>query len=626
MKCSKCGAELSEDIKFCSYCGQKVEKDKTLDDSNASVTENYTETLRVTYEPTTEQYTSISKKENNTRIKKDTEKNNKFWESLNLIEKIATLSLTLFAVMCLIAFSVGKPVAGIIAILQIALIVFALMIKRQLIKMSNSWLKTLAILLSFVLVVPYVATFSSNTNKNKESKPSELQVNTEAEKKFKWSDVVLGDMIPEPESNFGEIIDNSDDYLKIYVFKTKAKQYSEYVNACTEKGFTVEAEKTEYSYNAFNKDGYELDLYYDEDETEMSITLDAPEEYGELDWPNNEITKLIPKPKSKVGKVEESSLYDFCAYIGETSLDDYQEYVKLCSEKGFTIDEDKSKKYFSAKNSDGYELHVDYAGNKRMYITINIPEYQVDIEVKCNENLIFSKYDIEVYIDDSLEGTVDHGTTETYSSTLKRGTHKIKFVNEEDSSVYSEANVDITKEETVKFEISCSSSEININIISGTGKIEHSEKSNKSESKAEESDTKSNESSKSESKTEGNLTIDNCPELAEILNNKAEIDESYSAFASKYEGKVIEFDGRIDNCQNHGSYTTRFDYLVSAGDYDPDHQIGPTFKFEDVSYYDLNTNLDTVSVGLNVHIVAKVENFDSNSGLFFLEPVSITGR
>lgn len=625
MKCSKCGAELSENTKFCSYCGQKVDQIEEVD-SNVSVPENYAEAQRATYEPTTEQYTSINKNGNNTHIKKDTEKNNKFWKSLNPLEKIATLSLALFTVMCIIAFLSGKTFAGVIAILQITLIVFALMIKRQKIKITKGWLKTLAIVLSFTLVVPYLVTFSANTNTVKEAKPSGSKVNTEEYKKFKWSDVVLGDMIPEPESHFGEIIHNTDEYLMIDIFKTKAKQYSEYVNACTKKGFTVEAEKTEYSYNAFNKDGYELDLYYDEDETEMSITLDAPEEYGELDWPNNEITKLIPKPKSKVGKVEESSLYDFCAYIGETSLDDYQEYVKLCSEKGFTIDEDKSKKYFSAKNSDGYELHVDYAGNKRMYITINIPEYQVDIEVKCNENLIFSKYDVDVYVDDSLEGTVDHGTTETYSSTLKRGTHKIKFVNAEDSSVYSEANVDITKEETVKFEISCSSSEINVNIISGTGKIENSEKSNKSESKSEESDTKSNESSKSESKTEGNLTIDNCPELAEILNNKAEIDESYSAFASKYEGKVIEFDGRIDNCQNHGSYTTRFDYLVSAGDYDPDHQIGPTFKFEDVSYYDLNTNLDTVSVGLNVHIVAKVENFDSNSGLFFLEPVSITGR
>ena len=29
MKCSKCGAELSEDTKFCSYCGHKIEEAMT---------------------------------------------------------------------------------------------------------------------------------------------------------------------------------------------------------------------------------------------------------------------------------------------------------------------------------------------------------------------------------------------------------------------------------------------------------------------------------------------------------------------------------------------------------------------------------------------------------------------
>ena len=49
-------------------------------------------------------------------------------------------------------------------------------------------------------------------------------------------------------------------------------------------------------------------------------------------------------------------------------------------------------------------------------------------------------------------------------------------------------------------------------------------------------------------------------------------------------------------------------------------------KFENVNYYDLNTDMDTVSVGWNVHIIAKVESFDANSGLFYLDPVSVTKR
>ena len=122
------------------------------------------------------------------------------------------------------------------------------------------------------------------------------------------------------------------------------------------------------------------------------------------------------------------------------------------------------------------------------------------------------------------------------------------------------------------------------------------------------------------------LTVDNCPELKEMLSNKAEIDDSYINFALRYAGRTISFDGRIDYCVNHGDYKTRFDYLVSAGDYDPDHQIGPTFKFENVAYYDLHTTLESVPVGINVRITAKVGKFNRNTGLFYLEPVSITGR
>ena len=126
------------------------------------------------------------------------------------------------------------------------------------------------------------------------------------------------------------------------------------------------------------------------------------------------------------------------------------------------------------------------------------------------------------------------------------------------------------------------------------------------------------------------LTINNCKELANILSNKSEIDESYLSFASKYAGRTIEFDGRIDYLVNHENYNTRYDILVSAGDYDPNSQIGPTFKFKDVGAYDLDLETlyleDEIEVGKNVRIIAKVGKFDSNSMLFFLDPISVTSR
>ncbi len=132
------------------------------------------------------------------------------------------------------------------------------------------------------------------------------------------------------------------------------------------------------------------------------------------------------------------------------------------------------------------------------------------------------------------------------------------------------------------------------------------------------------------SKEEVVLTVNNCQELQAILSNKAEIDESYSSFAEKYKNRTIEFEGRIDYLVNHEDYTTRYDILVSAGDYDENHQIGPTFKFEDVGASNLGLKTlyleDEIKVGMNVKIVAKVVKFDSNSGLFFLNPVAVTKR
>lgn len=122
------------------------------------------------------------------------------------------------------------------------------------------------------------------------------------------------------------------------------------------------------------------------------------------------------------------------------------------------------------------------------------------------------------------------------------------------------------------------------------------------------------------------LTPDNCAWLKEMLANKADLDDSYGDFARKYAGQAIEFDGHIADCAKHGNYNTRFDYLVLAGDYNQESVTGPYFKFENVNYYDLNTDIDTVSVGLNVKITAQVVRYDTTSGLFYLKPVSVKSR
>lgn len=617
MKCLNCGAELSEDTKFCSYCGAKVEEDTEIppipntEEQNNNINEDAGFKDSFYSEPIPSQ--KIESKPNKVK-----EKCLEYWNKLSKFGKLATIGGAVFVILALVAFLAGRIVAGILSIVQIAIVVVAILMKKNIIKVPKSWIPIVALALSFVLIIPYFSLF---------------KINSADYVKYDWSSVVLAEMLPQPESPYGEIISNSEDYLSLDVTKTTEGQYKEYIEACKDKGFTIDTETTGSFFYAYNDKGYKLSLSYYDYKSEMHINLDSAMEMETITWPDSEMAKLLPVPKSTTGKIYNNDEDGFSVYIGNTTIDDYNAYVKACEEKGFTVDAQKKDKTFSAKNADSYKLSVDYKGNNVIYISIAEPEFNVTIEVECVENLIFSKYDVEMSIDDEFEGTISHGDKETFEVVLKRGKHTISFESAEDDTLDGEVEVEITKNDTIKLKISCSSSGIDAELISGTeakdeNASEPTTEPDKTETTSEPNKTDSTskpETSEADSPAE-NLTIDNCPELAAILSNKAEIDQSYSDFASKYKGRIIEFDGRIDYCTKHGNYNTRFDYLVSAGDYDPNHQIGPTFKFEDVNYYDLNTNLDTVSVGLNVRIIAEVVSFDSNSGLFYLEPVSVTSR
>lgn len=126
------------------------------------------------------------------------------------------------------------------------------------------------------------------------------------------------------------------------------------------------------------------------------------------------------------------------------------------------------------------------------------------------------------------------------------------------------------------------------------------------------------------------LTTQNSSELAALLALKDPHDPSVAAFSASHRGQLIEFDGCVMDVAPHGTYQTRFDYLIAPGDYSLESISGPSFQFSDINYFDFgfpeDASPDSVPAGMNLHIIARVGAYDSTTGLFQLEPVSTSVR
>ncbi|MGH1561438.1 DUF4839 domain-containing protein [Mumia sp. DW29H23] len=127
------------------------------------------------------------------------------------------------------------------------------------------------------------------------------------------------------------------------------------------------------------------------------------------------------------------------------------------------------------------------------------------------------------------------------------------------------------------------------------------------------------------------LTTKNNADLKALLALGDNCSNKVAKFARTYAGKTIEFSGSILAMQPHGNYETRFDFLIGAGDFDPNSATGPSFQFRDKNtVYDLHLegkNIpEYVEVGQNYTFTAEVGEYNRNTCLFQLTPIETRTR
>lgn len=341
LRCQRCGGtmnvEENNSVLFCTYCGSRElirESDNVTIERIKNDTYKDIELNKLQYEERREQ--RIEAKENVRQFKN------------SALGIVVLIFFVICFLACIISFSFGNILPGVVALIQTILFAIAWLMGMQIIKEKKPFLHVVAAVLAFILIVPF---FQANLFVLK------------AGRKFEWPQTGISTMLPKPETKRGEIVTNSNKSFYIRLKKVSDMQYQNYLKECQERGFTIEAETDSHSYKAYNADGYGLKLTYYDWSKEFVIDLDAPMDLKKFKWPNSELARLLPVPKSNIGHIERESSDGFTIYVGNTTKEDYGDYVDACKEHGFTVDYRSGDDFYYGNNADGYKLRVMYEGN-----------------------------------------------------------------------------------------------------------------------------------------------------------------------------------------------------------------------------------------------------------------------
>ena len=348
LKCKNCGGTLTVDTEsqdvICPYCGAK---EKILDSDLVAVE-------KIKKEVEFAKIANENEKEKNREKKEDRRQYRK-----SKLAKISVLFLFICLGTTIYSFKELHIFRGLIAMIQTGLFGASWLMGMQIVEEKRKNIYVAFAILGFLLIIPFMMLSGNETT------------NTMYEK-ISWPGSGISTNIPNPNAEYGNIITNDSERFHATIDKYSQDNFIDYKKKCEDMGYTIDSESSNDSLEAYNDDGYKLELHYYTDK--MSISLDAPISKGVFTWPKSEIAKLLPVPKSNKGKIDWEGDHEFVIYVCETSIEDYNTYVEAVSNAGFNVEYHKSDTTYYADNKDGYHVNIDYKGNATMYIRIDEPD------------------------------------------------------------------------------------------------------------------------------------------------------------------------------------------------------------------------------------------------------------
>lgn len=94
--------------------------------------------------------------------------------------------------------------------------------------------------------------------------------------------------------------------------------------------------------------------------------------------------------------------------------------------------------------------------------TESLPRHDIVLHVECEENLLFSKYDVAVLFDNQEVGTIEHGSSSSFTGLVTEGKHTIVFHEIDYKSISGSFDIDVSGPILINVKIHCAGSQVEI--------------------------------------------------------------------------------------------------------------------------------------------------------------------
>lgn len=102
----------------------------------------------------------------------------------------------------------------------------------------------------------------------------------------------------------------------------------------------------------------------------------------------------------------------------------------------------------------------------------NMQNHEVVIRLQFRDNLVFSKYNLDIYVDDEIIGKIEQGENKGYILYMSEGIHKLVFAKEGEQDFSTTKTLEITGTVEKSYKLSAKHDKINIEETNDTIEID----------------------------------------------------------------------------------------------------------------------------------------------------------